>query len=355
MRKIVLSEDKSTARGESRMKEEKSEIVITSLDDIARELGLSKSTVSRALSGKGRIGAQTKARVRQYVKKAEYKPNLIARSLAQSKTYNLGVVLPADSDLAEKPFFQEFLLGVCEAASANDYDVVVTVVVEKDISALKNLVRNKKVDGIILTRLLVHDYAAAYLKRSGIPFLVVGSSSDESLVQVDTDHESACENLTSLLLSMGNRRMAVVIGSDEHAVNISRYRGYAKVMENRPEGICREIVFQNVGSKTAIDKSVEGIMKEGADCILCGDDIICSQVLSKLNAMNIRIPEDIRVASFYDSAHLKYNNPPITALEIDVKELGVIAGQSLIDKISGKPFTRRTILNYQIALKKSTQ
>jgi len=228
-------------------------------------------------------------------------------------------------------------------------------VVEKDISALKNLVRNKKVDGIILTRLLVHDLAAAYLKRAGIPFLVVGSSADESLVQVDTDHEGACENLTSLLHSMGNRRIALIIGSDEHAVNVNRYRGFAKVLENRPDGICREIVFQNIGSKTAIDKSVEAIIREGADCILCGDDIICSQVLSKLNTMNKRIPEDMRVASFYDSAHLKYNNPPITALEIDVKELGVVAGQSLIDKISGKSITRRTILNYQIALKKSTQ
>jgi DNA-binding LacI/PurR family transcriptional regulator len=326
-----------------------------SLDDIARELGLSKSTVSRALSGKGRIGAETSARVHQYVKDMDYAPNLIARSLAQSKTYNLGVILPADSDLAEKPFFQVFLLGACEAAAANDYDIVVTVVVEKDISALKRLVHNRKVDGIILTRLLVHDLAATYLKKTGVPFLVVGSSTDEALVQIDTDHETACEKLTSLLISMGNRKTALIIGSDEHAVNVSRFRGYIKAAEASGEGSDRRIIFQNIGTKTAMDKSVEAAIREGADCILCGDDIICSQVLSKLNNMGLSIPDGIRVASFYDSAHLKYNNPPITALEIDVKELGVVAGQSLIDMISGKEIKRRTILNYQIALKKSTQ
>ncbi len=338
----------------SKGKKEKIEKTI-SLEDISREMGLSKSTVSRALSGKGRIGDKTRERVRKYVKEIGYRPNLIARSFAQSKTYNLGVVLPADSDLAEKPFFQVFLLGVCEVAAANDYDVVVTVVVEKDISALKRLVYNKKVDGVILTRLLIHDQAASFLKKTSMPFVVVGTSDDDALVQVDTNHEDACAKLTSLLLTMRNRAPALIIGSDEHAVNRSRLRGYTKAIESAGGLAEKSRVYQNTGSKAAIEKNVQEAIRSRSDCILCGDDIICGYALSKINGMGLSVPDDIRVASFYDNAYLKYHNPPITALEIDVKELGVVAGQSLIDMISGKKITQRTILNYQIALRKSTQ
>jgi len=326
-----------------------------SLNDISRELKLSKSTVSRALSGKGRISESTRNRINSFVKEIEYRPNLIARSLAQSKTYNLGVIFPADSDLADMPFFQVFLLGVCEVAAAHDYDVVVTVVVEKNISALKRLVRNRKVDGIILTRLLVHDLAAAYLKKTGIPFVVVGTSDEEDLIQVDTDHTAACCKLTSILLAMGNRKIALIIGSEEHAVNVSRLQGYFKAFENRGESIDKNLVFQNIGSHTAVEKGVEDAIRESAECILCGDDIICGQVLSKIQTMGLTIPDDVRVASFYNSAFLRCYNPPITALEINVKELGVVTGQSLMDLISKKEISRRKILNYEIVLKKSTQ
>ncbi len=336
-------------------KEKTEEKKRVSLDDISRELKLSKSTVSRALSGKGRISEETRTRINRFVKEIDYRPNLIARSLAQSKTYNLGVIFPADSDLAEMPFFQTFLLGVCEVAAAHDYDVVVTVIVEKNISALKRLVRNRKVDGIILTRLLVHDLAAAYLKKTGVPFVVVGTSDDEDLIQIDTDHTAACFKLTSVLLAMGNKKIALIIGSEEHAVNGSRFQGYSKAFENRGESIDKSLIFQNVDSHAAVEKGVEDAIRGSAECILCGDDTICGQVLSKIQMMGLTIPDDVRVASFYNSAFLRCYNPPITALEINVKELGVVTGQSLMDLISKKEVSRRRTLNYEIVLKKSTQ
>jgi DNA-binding LacI/PurR family transcriptional regulator len=182
------------------------------IGDIAEELGLSKTTISRAISGKGRIGTDTIQKVQDYIKEHNYKPNVIAKGLAQSKTYNIGVILPADANIIEIPFFQSCLMGICEAAASLDYDVVVTTVTEDDITLLKRLINNQKVDGVILTRSLVNDRPARYLKETGIPAVLIGSSEDDSIIQIDSNHIAGCSELTSILLKSGCEHMALLAG-----------------------------------------------------------------------------------------------------------------------------------------------
>ena len=80
--------------------------------DVAEALGVSKTTVSRAISGKGRIGRETRERVLAYIEEHDYKPNVIAKGLAQSKTYNICVVMPGEYDVVDLTFFQECLFGI---------------------------------------------------------------------------------------------------------------------------------------------------------------------------------------------------------------------------------------------------
>ncbi len=77
------------------------------IGDIAEELGVSKTTVSRAISGKGRIGEKTREKVLRYIKEHDYRPNVIAKGLAQSRTYNIGLVIPGSYHLVELPFFHK--------------------------------------------------------------------------------------------------------------------------------------------------------------------------------------------------------------------------------------------------------
>ena len=84
------------------------------IDDIAKALGISKTTVSRAISGKGRIGNATRERVLTYIEEHDYRPNVIARGLAQQRTYNIAVVWPMEADLIDMPFFQKVLVGIAE-------------------------------------------------------------------------------------------------------------------------------------------------------------------------------------------------------------------------------------------------
>lgn len=324
------------------------------IGDIAEDLGLSKTTISRAISGKGRIGTDTKQKVQDYIKEHNYKPNVIAKGLAQSKTYNIGVILPADANLIEIPFFQSCLMGICEAAASLDYDVVVTTVTEDDITLLKRLINNQKVDGVVLTRSLVNDMPVKYLKETGIPVVLIGSNEDDSIIQIDSNHIAGCSELTSILLKSGCEHMALLAGNQNHIVNRNRYEGFMKAHRDLGKSVDDSMVFLDMNNKMLIGRAVSQIMERGVDCIICSDDFICSRVLAKLEEDNCSIPEKVRVASFYNSTGLESHNPPITALSINVKELGITAGKHLIEMISGETVDHKSLVNYEIVLKRST-
>ncbi len=113
---------------------------------------VSKTTVSRAISGKGRIGKETRKRVMEYIEEHDYKPNAIAKGLAQSKTYNICVVMPRDYEVVDWNFFQRCLFGIQEMAETVGYDILLTMCQMNDISSLERIVANHKVDGVILMR-----------------------------------------------------------------------------------------------------------------------------------------------------------------------------------------------------------
>lgn len=323
--------------------------------DIAENLGVSKSTVSRAISGKGRIGKDTVKKVFDYIESCNYKPNYFAKGLATSKTYNIGVAFPADVNVGNTPFFQGLLLGVCEVAAAMDYDVVVTTVKDSDINLLRRLVENHKVDGIILTRNLLNDMAISYLTETGIPFVLVGSCEDESIIQIDNNHLEACEKLVSLLLADGVKKIAMISGDRKHIVNKYRCEGYYSALNNYGMTIDHELVFYDCNSPIFIEQAVRNIIRVKADCIVCTDDVICGRVLSILRDEGILVPDHIKVASFYDSYHLETHNPPVTAIGINVEDLGTEAGKRLIGLIDDNNHQEKSILDYEIHLRRSTK
>jgi DNA-binding LacI/PurR family transcriptional regulator len=325
------------------------------INDIARELGLSKTTISRVISGTGRIGADTRERVLAYIKDCGFQPNHIAKSLAVSKTFNIAVTLPADAQISEIPFFQTCLHSITETVNARDYDVVISDTNGQDIKGLKRLVRNHKIDGAILTRLLSEDRSVDFLRDAGIPFVVIGSKNDTSLVQVDSDHFNGCREITAHVLGQGSRRLALVAGNPEHQVNADRYSGYLAAL--KAAGIAPEAapVLWNSDSGVSIDRAMEAAMRGKPDCLICMDDAICGRALSWLQRKGYGIPCDIRVASFHDSAFMEMHNPPVTALHIHVSELGAVAGKVLLDMIAGKPVSAINRVGYELAERDSSR
>lgn len=325
------------------------------IDDIAKELSVSKTTVSRAISGKGRISAGTRERVLAYIKENNYRPNVIAKGLAQQKTYNIGLVMPGDYNLVDLPFFQKCLIGISEIASSLDYDVLVSMVSERDISQLERMVDNHKVDGIILSRTLIKDAPAEYLRGKDIPFVTIGTAIEKDIIQIDNDHRSACRELTSILLMRGIRKMALIGGNKTHVVTRKRLQGYMDAYLEQSLSADNSLVYMDVENSVMVDKVVEELLSRHVECVICMDDSICTHVLNKLRKEKIRVPADIKVASFYNSSLLESNVPSITSLSFDVQELGMMTCKTLIDLIDGKEVPRRTLLGYEVSMKESTQ
>ena len=324
------------------------------IGDIARELGVSKTTVSRAISGKGRIGEQTRTKVLNYIEEHHYSPNVVAKGLAQNKTYNLGMVLPGDYNIVELPFFQNCVLGISREASAAGYDVLISVVTDGDITQLERAVTNRKIDGVVLTRTLVNDAPMRYLKESRVPFVAIGSAEDE-VVQIDNDHRSACRELTGMLLEQGVRKIALIGGDENYVVNGSRLEGFQDAFDRRPEWNGSRQVILNVDDDRTVDRIVEGLLHDGTECIVGMDDFLCGCVLNALQLRQIEVPQKIQIASFYDSTILANRLPAITSIGFDVEELGRRACELLLRMLDGEEVKKRTLLGYEVRMRKSTR
>jgi len=322
--------------------------------DIAEELGVSKTTVSRSISGNGRIGAQTKERVLDYIEKHNYKPNVMAKGLAQSKTFNICVVYPTDCATNELPFFQKCLIGIVQRAAREQYDILMAMVSNTDISQLKRIIQNNKVDGVITLRTLVDDNAIKFLKQSDIPFVTVGSTSEKGVIQVDNDNMAACRGLTMLLLTEGMERIALIGGNTQHVVTQNRYQGFKEAFEKWGKMADGRMVYLDMEDDQSVEKCVEDALRKHAECIIAMDDNICKKILDKLKQDLIEVPKDIKVASFYYSKELEKNNPPITSLKFNVPELGTATCNTLFSIMDGKEVQDKTVLGYELVLKEST-
>jgi len=213
------------------------------IQDVADALGISKTTVSRAISGKGRIGEATRKRVLKYIEEHNYRPSPLAKGLAQSRTYNIGWVIPGDSESKSLPFFQMCMSGVLDVAAAADYDLLISMIYEGNISHLKRVVDNRKLDGLILARTMTEDECIRYLSGTGLPFVVIGSTDEKGVVQVDNDHVKAWAELTSILLMKGVGKLALIGCGDGMVVTKSREEGFRKAFELQNKKVDEDLVF----------------------------------------------------------------------------------------------------------------
>ena len=337
------------------MGESQEENKTLTIADIADTLGVSKTTVSRAISGKGRIGSETRERVLKYIDAHNYTPNVIAKSLAQNKTYNLAVVMPGDYELIDLPFFQNCIMGIQEIASSFDYDMLLTVCNNADVTKLERIVRNRKVDGVILLRSFMDDLQVEYLQEKNIPFVVTGSSNYKGVVQVDNDHRAACRELTSILLMKRMKKIALIGGNEEHVVTQSRLMGFKDAFADSGTAVDESLIYMNLDNPVLLDGKLDDIIKREVDCIVCMDDAICMEVLYKLRREGISVPDQIRVASFYNSSMLETHDPSITSLDFDAKELGMLVCRTLLDMIEGQKVQKKTLLGYEVRLRESTK
>ena len=325
------------------------------ITQIAQALGISKTTVSRAISGNGRISAATRQRVLDYVKEHNYTPSMMARGLVKRCSYNISLVISTQFSDFELPFLRKVMRSVYQVAGDSDYDVLLTLVGENETRPVERLLDNRKIDGLILTRTLERDPLIPLLKARKVPFVAIGQPEDDQVLSVDHDQVGGCREMTSLLLMKGMKHIALLGGSMLYTVNQSRLKGFRQAYVKMGQKIDESLLFLELESDDLRTSAVELAVQRGADCILCMDDQVAQLALNTLRQLNLRVPQDIRLASLYDDEALQGCTPQITAVSFDAEQLGRRTAQQLLSLIRHQPVETRTLLGYQVGLRLSTQ
>ena len=324
------------------------------LSDIARELGVNKATVSKAISGKGNLSAETRARILAFIDQCGYKPNAVAQSLAQNRTYNIGLMMPDQAGIFDSAFFRDCLAGVCKVASAHRYDVLIAMDTECTVENIARLIDNRKIDGVIAMRSLVKSPIVGFLKEKQVPFVLIGPSSDKTVIRIDNDNHGAARELTALLIEGGAKRMVLMGGNENNCVTHSRLHGFREACDQAGLNWEDQMVVLNADRENQIGEALHAAQEKNMDCIVCMDDYICNLVMVHLRTNGISVPQQLKVASFYDSVLLENNIPSVTSVRFNSVELGQNACRMLIEELEQKREESLFQPGYRICLREST-
>lgn len=324
------------------------------ISKIARDMGLSVSTVSRAISGKGRVSEETRHKISEYLLEKRLIPNTREKRYTDISTNIIAVTVPDEEKFVFMPYFQHILFSIYDFFSIRGYQVLPIKIRPENITNLKTAVDEHIIDGVILSRRVETIHEIDFLRECGVPFVVIGSIDDPDILQIEVDHERASHDLTSALLRMGYYRIAIMCAEKAHPINQKRFKGIMNAHVENYMVLNHDFIFHDTASFDIAELAVEKILAADLDCILCMDDNICLTVLRILQKRHIAIPQKIRIASLHNSEMLEQWCPAITSVNYDTDALGKEAARILYTFLTEHKRVPRIVMGYEVQMKEST-
>jgi DNA-binding LacI/PurR family transcriptional regulator len=320
------------------------------MDQIAKNLGISKTTVSRAISGKGRISTFTRERVWSYIQSNDFPVNTLAKGLATSKTYNIGLVIPSSEAASDVYPVHSIVQGVSEQINTISYHLIVIIADKYDPSEIIRLIKSGKVDGIILLGSLVDDEAVQYLEQEDFPFVVLGTLQNQNLIQIDYDHYMACKELTSMLLRKGLTKIAFIGADRKSPVNLARISGFQEAFHELNVELRTDLIVSNTECGVHLGKNISILLEKKVDAIISMTQPLCSSVVCQL-FRQLDCSKEILIASMNNLTLTDVNSFTFAYLRFDAIELGRTAGKILLDLLDHRKVQTYTTIGYEIRLK----
>lgn len=333
----------------------------TTIFDIARELNISKSTVSRALTGHPNVNENTKKLVLELAEKMDYQRNMLAISLITNKTNTIGIIVP---ELVNS-YFSRVIIGSQEAAYQAGYNVIICQSNEnydQEISNV-NIMLSSRVDGVLVS-MTKETRNFDHLKRfekKGIPIVFFNRVCDEMIVpKVIVDDFEGAFKLTEHLIEIGKRRIAHLAGPDNLIISRKRKEGYLAALKKHQIEIDDELIIPYDLNLDKVKIYVNHLINlpHKPDAIFAINDPTAIEVIQILKSKKIKIPKDIAVAGFSNDNYSAFIDPPLTTVAQPVEEIGKVATELLIDQINRdvkdwKAVTK--MLDTQLVIRNSTK
>ncbi len=315
----------------------------TSLNDIARSLNVSKALVSFVLNGHGDekgISSETQKKVFEKSRELNYQPNQIARGLRLGKSNTIGLIV---ADISNK-FYARIAKQVEIVAGRNNYNLIFCSSgedMEKEVELI-NMLRERQVDGLIISTTQKDAVVFSRLKKEKFPFVLIDRSIPRlSSNFVGVDNFSGAFQATEHLIEHGYQKIALLKISPSYLSTIKeREKGYRAALKKNGVRFSTKLVktISCFDIKNQVIETLRELIQPpySINALFSTNNNITIQCMQYLNEMNIRIPQDIAIVSFDDIDLFRLSYPAITAVAQPVEKIGEVAVNILLDEINGR-------------------
>lgn len=313
------------------------------LKELATKLGLSPTTVSRALNGYPEVNEATRERVIAAARRHSYRPNARAIRLATGRALAVGHVIPLDTrSEIMNPIFSDFIAGSGEVYSRNGYDMMLSIVPDElEAATYRDLMSRGTVDGVIVHAPKTNDSRIRTLKDLGLPFVVHGRStgSDVDYNWVDVNNRRAFQRATEFLLDLGHRRIALINGLEAMDFAVRRRVGYTDALTARGLEIEQRLVVSCEMTEVNGWRAAEHALSQDAPAtaFLCASMLQGMGVRRAIEGRGLKMGRDVSVIIFDDDLSYLRNGedvPIFTATRSSVKDAGRLAAEMLLLVVS---------------------
>jgi LacI family transcriptional regulator len=329
------------------------------LKDIARDVGVSVSTASRALNPESThaISQALVDKIKRASKKRGYQPNAAAYLLRTNRSRTVGVVIPDITD----PVFPPIIRGIEDALARHNYIAVLANTdgdPRRQVRAIEAM-RPRGIDGLILASVARHDADFARLADGIAAVTVTRSTDDPRFSSVVHDEDDGYRQLLTHLASLGHRRIASIAGPQTISTGYNRYSSYVRHCEALGLGLQQPLVsFARAFNEMEGERCAEELLVSGQpfSAVVCANDRLAVGAITAFRRHGLDCPRDISITGFNDMTLADRMSPPLTTVRVQHYKAGVEAAELIVEAIeSGQEAPRHIVLPVELIVRGSTQ
>jgi DNA-binding LacI/PurR family transcriptional regulator len=307
----------------------------TTIKDIARQAGVSHTTVSRALHHNPLISSQTTMRIQEIASQLGYQPSAAARSLKTNRSQVLGVIVSHIAD----PYFSEVLQGIDIVAQENAYSLFIASAQHDPVreNSIVQTMREHRVDGVILCSPNFTTDQSNKLNSSNIPIVALNNQSSEGYrFAIYHDDVDGSRQVCQHLIDLGHQRIAYLGNAMAGRTTQERLEGFRGAMEEADLPVRPEYVYQVSGNNP--EQGLEGVgyylsLPERPTAVICYNDLMAVGVLKGLLEAGLRVPKDMSITGFDNIMYSDYTQPTLTTIDQPKRFLGAEAARLMFTQL----------------------
>ncbi|MEW6028953.1 MAG: LacI family DNA-binding transcriptional regulator [Chloroflexota bacterium] len=329
------------------------------LEDIAKQAGVSRSTVSRVVNGYPNVRDGVRKRVLEVIHNTGYHPNAAARTLASQRSWTLGLVLPHSvSFFFTDPYYPHLTKGIAQACNQYNYTLALFLVgtKEDEEKIFPRVSRKGLLDGVLVQAGHHGDQQIiGLLVDSKMPLVVAGRPfRSDNVSYIDIDNVNASHNAVRHLIQIGYRRIGTIAGPVHSTVGLDRKEGYLKALKERGREVDESLIVEGDFTETGGYYAMQKLLPAKPDAVFAASDIMAIGAMRAAREAGLRIPKDIAFVGFDDLPIATLSDIQLTTVRQPVIQFGIKAVELLLDLIeNGLHPPRRIIMDTELIIRDS--